>query len=59
MRTVQPDAPESAPVRFPQVDHAAIDADLEREMDFARKVVPCCRAARNAAKVKTASRSRA
>ena len=53
VRTVRPDAPESVHLcDFPEVDADAIDADLEREMDFARKVVVLGRAARNAAKVK-------
>jgi isoleucyl-tRNA synthetase len=46
-------APESIHLcRWPQVDEAAIDADLETEMELAYKVVKLGRSARNSANIK-------
>ncbi|MCQ2516278.1 MAG: isoleucine--tRNA ligase [Saccharofermentans sp.] len=53
VRSVSPDAPESVHLcEFPVADESLIDANIEKEMDIASKVVVLGRAARNASAMK-------
>jgi isoleucyl-tRNA synthetase len=53
VRSVDPSAPESVHhTSYPEVDASAVDADLERQMDVARRLVGLGRAAREQATIK-------